>query len=295
MTVPVLVLVLSLLSLSVSVYGSHTGSQSQSRSKEEELDHVREVLCSVWSSSSSLSQTIERDQLHGWTCAQTKTDTRHDKHDKHDKHTNVCKWHGIKCTGDKITKVDLSELGLSGTLPEELSLLPSLRFLHLDHNKFTGTIPSSYGALTGLQELFLHRNQLEGPIPPSIGDLKNVKSMYLNDNSFTGTLPSSLGNLESCVHLVLHSNRFHGSIPEALGNLVGNIQTVDLAENSLTGVIPYSACHIPNLFTFNNSIVNDCASLCTEGTKCKNGLVTNEHKGRTYQDIRDEPKWFVIG
>ena len=44
------------------------------------------------------------------------------------------------------TVFDVSWNALTGTIPDNLatSVIPNVRHLHLDHNRFTGTIPQSF-------------------------------------------------------------------------------------------------------------------------------------------------------
>ena len=59
--------------------------------------------------------------------------------------------------------------GISGTLPDGITVLTSLRYLSLGNNQMNGTLPSSLGLLTGLWTLDVSGNQLTGTIPSSLG------------------------------------------------------------------------------------------------------------------------------
>ena len=62
--------------------------------------------------------------------------------------------------------------GLTGTIPNKVSLLTHLTKLHLSGNKLSGTIPFDLGYLTKLRELDISSNELTGTIPTEIGRLK---------------------------------------------------------------------------------------------------------------------------
>lgn len=73
----------------------------------------------------------------------------------------------------EVTKLDLYDNNLVGTLPPELALLPYLRMLVLDENQLSGTIPSEFGKLVDLTTLWLQYNSLSGSIPAELGKLDN--------------------------------------------------------------------------------------------------------------------------
>ena len=64
--------------------------------------------------------------------------------------------------------------------------------LELDDEDLTGTIPAGLGSLTGLTHLDLSDNSLTGDIPAELGLLHNVVSVKLSGNSLTGCIPLSL-------------------------------------------------------------------------------------------------------
>ena len=69
----------------------------------------------------------------------------------------VCSWDGIRCAYNytsemvHVTEINLSDKGLTGSLPEEVGWLPKLARLDLSSNKLTGTIPESVYSLTRLR------------------------------------------------------------------------------------------------------------------------------------------------
>ena len=72
--------------------------------------------------------------------------------------------------------LDLHDNDLDGKLPTSLSLLSSLRYLHLCCNSISGSIPPSIlSALSGLYQMDLSRNALNGSLPSTIGRLTLLK------------------------------------------------------------------------------------------------------------------------
>ncbi|KAF2320615.1 hypothetical protein GH714_029055 [Hevea brasiliensis] len=72
---------------------------------------------------------------------------------------------------------DFSWNKLTGSIPDNLGKLPSLKQLDLNHNYLTGSIPSSLGNLSSLEGLHLGFNSLSGPIPRALGNLSNLRTM----------------------------------------------------------------------------------------------------------------------
>jgi len=204
---------------------------------------------------------------------------------------DCCSLDGITCSNDRITKIDLKEKDLGGSIAKEIGELSELSFLDLRYNHISGSIPDSIvtlsklnyfnlGAnhdisgslpesickLTSLSELYLYENSIEGNIPDCIGDLTNLIELCLDSNRFIGYIPSSIGDLKKLKHLDLEKNKLIGTIPEELSNLK-NLEIINLQGNSgLIGNIP----EIEN--------VKDCnfgnSGLCVkEGSNaCSNGL-----------------------
>ncbi|MBC6475736.1 MAG: putative Ig domain-containing protein, partial [Hormoscilla sp. GM102CHS1] len=151
----------------------------------------------------------------------------------------VNQWHGVTVDGSRVTKIELGENSLSGTLPSELGSLRDLQVLHLDENSLSGTLPSELGSLRDLRSLFLTSNSLSGTLPSELGSLGSLLNFYLSFNSLSGTLPSELGSLSSLLELHLSDNFLSGTLPSELGSLI-YLQQIDLASNSLRGTIPDS-------------------------------------------------------
>ena len=140
----------------------------------------------------------------------------------------------------------LSRNGLTGPIPETLGQLKSLKSLHLRYNYLAGPIPETLGQLSNLHLLDLSNNQLMGVIPETLGQLNNLESLYLFDNQLTGPIPEALGQLNSLKSLILSGNQLTGPIPETLGQL-DSLWILDLSDNQLTGPIPKTLGQLENL------------------------------------------------
>ncbi len=172
-----------------------------------------------------------------------------------------CTWHGVTCSGGRVTGLNLYSNDLQGPLPPQLGDLEYLRDLNLGYNHLAGEIPPELGRLAHLETLWLittelqgrippelgnlasletmvlTANQIDGPIPPEIGNLTNLRFLSLSLNQLSGAIPMELGDLASLTQLFLGSNRLSGGIPPELGNLE-NLVSLMLDSNQLSGPIP---------------------------------------------------------
>ena len=162
-------------------------------------------------------------------------------------------WHGVTMHGGRVWGVDLSDNGLTGSIPNDLGSLTNVRWLHLGVNELTGPIPEELGNLGNLESLWLWSNALTGPIPTELGNLRNLKLLNLGANELTGPIPAQLGNLTNLERLDLggkelttEANALTGPIPAQLGNLA-NLERLDLSRNALTGPIPTKLGNLRNL------------------------------------------------
>ncbi|KAL2331297.1 hypothetical protein Fmac_018878 [Flemingia macrophylla] len=177
----------------------------------------------------------------------------------------------------------------SGTINETLidnsnHDIRDMQAIDLSDNKFTGTIPESMYKLKSLRFLLLAGNQLHGKLSSKLCQLQNIDILDLSRNSFTGSIPSCLNNisfgktyfsshydpgfkltpfkaipdftevqlvtkgfslsykgatLEYMSGLDLSSNHFTGEIPHQIGDLFA-LHALNLSHNYLSGPIPES-------------------------------------------------------
>eukprot|EP00980_Cylindrotheca_fusiformis_P003871 scaffold858_cov123-Cylindrotheca_fusiformis.AAC.47 len=179
-------------------------------------------------------------------------------------------WDLPHCNRDnEMTRLELWQDNLSGSIPSELGILTQLTYLSLRDNNLGGTIPSELGLLTNLVYLNFHVNSLSGIIPNEYGSLSGLTTLHMHDNVLTGTLPTELGTMvgmtdlelctfprkmESniadflnrfphhfflCPHLpfVLDNNGLTGTVPTELSNMSA-LEFLFLYVNRLTGTIP---------------------------------------------------------
>jgi hypothetical protein len=194
---------------------------------------------------------------------------------------HICDWTGITCgtddevsvrpdpftdtylpPRDAVTKIDLSQSGLLGTLPSELIQLAHLQHLDLNENSLQGTIPTEYGNFLRLrhldlgdnnfngsipsqlgmlshtlEELWLEKNELSGSIHHSLTKMSHLSVLDLSDNELTGSLPTEIGHFSSLKKLFLEVNKLTGSLPSEIG-LLKELRFFDMGYNHFVGRIP---------------------------------------------------------
>ena len=156
-------------------------------------------------------------------------------------------WYGVTTADSgRVIELDLSENGLSGTIPPELGNLTELEWLYLHSNQLSGVIPSELGGLTNLELLSLGDNRLRGVIPSELGNLTYLAVLHLRGNKLTGEIPSALSKLTNLLLLNLSDNELGGELPSELGNLT-NLEWLALFENRLSGTIPPELGKLTNL------------------------------------------------
>ena len=146
------------------------------------------------------------------------------------------------CYGIDVTyELDLSDQGLYGSIPNEISQLSNLMFLNLSNNNLEGSIPQEIVYMETLLGFDLSHNSLTGSIPEDLGNLTNLMAMDLSHNQLSGTFPSSVGNMTGLVECAVNHNQLTGVLPIELGQLLF-LAEFYANDNQFTGIIPEAMC-----------------------------------------------------
>ncbi|KAL3641345.1 hypothetical protein CASFOL_016313 [Castilleja foliolosa] len=164
--------------------------------------------------------------------------------------TSVCNWIGVSCgiKHQRVTALNISGFGLSGTLPPHLGNLTFLRYLDMSFNNFTGPIPFELSRLYRLKEIQMRVNSFTGKIPSWFGALPQLEYLNLDNNTFSGTIPKEIANCSSLQILDLSYNEYlTGPIPHGLFNL-SSVRVFQMVFSGLSGTLPSDMCNnLPNL------------------------------------------------
>ena len=159
----------------------------------------------------------------------------------------IGRWDGITARNSRLTKLDLGNKNMTGSIPPELVQLTQLTSLDLGGNRLTGPIPHELGQLTQLTSLYLSNSGLTGPIPHELGQLTQLEVLWIGLNSgLTGPIPHELGKLTKLRYLRLSNNGLTGPIPPELGKLT-KLELLRLSNNGLTGPIPHELGQLTQL------------------------------------------------
>ncbi|PSS19433.1 Receptor kinase-like protein Xa21, processed [Actinidia chinensis var. chinensis] len=171
---------------------------------------------------------------------------------------SVCHWIGVSCgvLQQRVIALNLSHMGLTGTLSPHLGNLSFLALLGLSFNHFHGQIPEDLGSLHQLEGIYLGYNNFSGDVPSWIGNFSNLKLLDLKYNQLTGSIPYAIFNMSSLQRVDLTSNGLYGSLPEDICDHVSKLEGLFLSLNRLYGRIPSSLYKCRDLqylsLSFNN-------------------------------------------
>ncbi|KAL4387198.1 hypothetical protein GQ457_09G001180 [Hibiscus cannabinus] len=206
-------------------------------------------------------------------------------------------WKGVTCEGSAVVSVDISGLGLSGTMGYLLNDLMSLRTLDLSNNNIHDTIP--YQLPPNLTSLNVAGNNLSGSLPysisnmvtltylnvscnllsPSVGDvfsnLPDLGTLDISFNNFSGDLPVSFSSLSNLSSLYVQNNQFTGSLTVLSGL---PLQTLNVAKNHFSGWIPKELLSLPTFIYDGNSFDNGPAPPPPPFSPPPPGRSRNRHK-----------------
>lgn len=168
---------------------------------------------------------------------------------------------GVDCDNDnQVTSVAIDAMGLTGTLPSEVSLLTNMQQLSLRSNSLSGDIPNLHtmtqltslsltynnystkipnwlGNLSSLSFLALTNNNFRSTIPTDFLKLTSLETLALDDNSLTGSL-DSLEKMNWLKNIYLHGNQFTGTLTDAFFSNMNKLEALNLSNNLLQGNVP---------------------------------------------------------
>ncbi|KAK6913506.1 Protein kinase domain [Dillenia turbinata] len=156
--------------------------------------------------------------------------------------TDPCKWTSVRCSEDKrVTRIQIGQQGLQGTLPFSINNLTSLERLELQMNNISGPLPSLSG-MSSLEVLLLSNNQFDSIPADFFSGLTSLQAVEIDHNPFAGwEIPESLRNASALQNFSANSANITGKIPDFLwADDFPGLINLHLAFNSLEGELPAS-------------------------------------------------------
>ncbi|KAH8485404.1 hypothetical protein H0E87_027003 [Populus deltoides] len=151
-------------------------------------------------------------------------------------------WKHVFCSGSRVTQIQVQNMSLKGTLPQNLNKLTKLQRLGLQRNQFTGALPS-LGGLSELQYVYLDFNQFDSIPSNCFDDLVSLQFLALDSNNFNAStgwsFPEGLQDSAQLTNLSCMFCNLAGPLPVFLGSLP-SLQSLKLSGNNLSGEIPVS-------------------------------------------------------
>merc|ERR1712232_42555 len=130
---------------------------------------------------------------------------------------------------------------MTGTIPDTIASLVSLKELELGEAAFTGSLTSDmFDGMTTLETLRVfdlpNLTLPNGTIPAAIWNLDTLTTFEFSKMGVSGNLPSLVAKLSNLETLVLSDNGFSGPLPNDILNLT-SLQTLDIGGNMFSGNI----------------------------------------------------------
>ncbi|KAJ0084733.1 hypothetical protein Patl1_30312 [Pistacia atlantica] len=149
-------------------------------------------------------------------------------------------WPHVFCSNGRVTQIQVQNLGLKGSLPQNFNQLSKLYNIGLQRNKFNGKLPT-FSGLSELEFAYLDFNEFDTISSDFFYGLSSLRVLALDYNPLnksTGwSIPDSLANSVQLTNLSFIQCNLVGPVPEYLGTLP-SLMALKLSYNSLSGEIP---------------------------------------------------------
>lgn len=155
----------------------------------------------------------------------------------------ICSWIGVSCDSlhNRVIGLNISNMGIVGSIPPEIGNLSFLVTLDMDKNCFYGPIPPPIFNLPLLEIMTFKNNTLWGNLPIHMcknDSLPKLRELRISFNNLYGEIPSSLGQCSQLELISLYKNHLVGNVPRGIGNLT-LLTEVYLGKNNLSGMSLY--------------------------------------------------------
>ncbi|XAR60183.1 Non-specific serine/threonine protein kinase [Bertholletia excelsa] len=150
-------------------------------------------------------------------------------------------WPHVYCYKGRVTQIQVANLGLEGTLPQNFNQLTALLNLGLQKNHFYGKLPT-FSGLSQLQFAYLDSNEFDTIPSDFFHGLTNLRVLALDNNPLNGTgwsIPDELQDSVQLTNFSCSSCNIDGSLPDFFGKLP-SLSSLRLSYNRFSGVIPPS-------------------------------------------------------
>ncbi|KZV54548.1 Serine-threonine protein kinase, plant-type [Dorcoceras hygrometricum] len=207
--------------------------------------------------SSPLSLITDKEALISFKSSVVLEPERQNPLSTWEQNLSPCNWSGVSCNklGQRVIGLQLSGLGMGGSISPYIGNLSFLRSLELQDNQLTGKLPDQLGNLFQLRTLNVSFNRLEGVIPSNLSQCRELRVIDLSQNLISGTIPDETSNLMQLQVLNLSRNQLSGDLPSSLAN-ISSLVILNLGTNRLSGSIPSDLSRLVNLMVLDLTVNN---------------------------------------
>ncbi|CAN1732258.1 Receptor-like kinase TMK3, partial [Linum perenne] len=150
-------------------------------------------------------------------------------------------WPHVFCSGNRITQIQVQNMSLVGSLPDNFNALTKLYNLGLQRNNFSGKLPTFKG-LSELEFAFLDFNNFDTIPSDFFHGLTAIRVLALDHNplnmSAGWSFPDALSSSIQLTNLSMSSCNLIGPLPDFLGQKLPLLNSLILSYNRMTGQIP---------------------------------------------------------
>ncbi|CAL4926861.1 unnamed protein product [Urochloa decumbens] len=106
---------------------------------------------------------------------------------------NPCTWYSVVCdNNNSVVEVTLPSMGFTGVLSPRIGELKHLNVLILSENRLSGTIPDTLASIPSLRDIRLAYNNLSGQIPGRLFHVAHYKYCWITPLELWTKIPPSL-------------------------------------------------------------------------------------------------------
>ncbi|KZV16139.1 protein STRUBBELIG-receptor FAMILY 8 [Dorcoceras hygrometricum] len=160
-------------------------------------------------------------------------------------------WKGVICQGSSVVSLQISGLGLSGTMGYLLNNLVSLTTFDLSGNNIHDSIP--YQLPPNLTSLNLARNNISGNLPYSLSSMTSLDYLNVSRNFLSQGVGDMFANHSALANFRVQNNKLTGSL-----NVLVGLPLIDLnvANNNFSGWIPQELSSLTDFVYDGNAFAN---------------------------------------
>lgn len=149
-------------------------------------------------------------------------------------------WKNISCFNDRVTKIQIGNQNLIGTLPPSIAILTCLVNFEIYRNNISCPLPSLKG-LSLLQRFNIHDNKFISMPLDFFSGMTSLQLVVLDRNPFIEpwNLPDSLTDATNLVNFSASNVNLKGGVPSIFaGDTFPSLRNLVLSYNSFTGPLP---------------------------------------------------------